>query len=134
MPASICKSSLAATLLATINNITAVGSYVGDVPFYFTNIVFVPTNASELLEFATSPTVPGTTPALLLDAVSMVQRDPDEIVIENPSFEASGEGDGLNGQIPQPQLMDGWTVDRHLWLQFQPRGSHCGQRHHARPE
>jgi hypothetical protein len=101
---------LGGKVLASITNITAVGSYVGDVPFYFTNIVFVPTNASELLEFDTSPTVAGTTPALLLDAVSMVQRDADEIVIDNPSFEACGEGDGLNGQIPPPQLVEGWST------------------------
>lgn len=102
------KVKLGGNLLARITNITAVGSYVGDVPFYFTNIVFVPTNASELLEFSTTPTVPNTTPALLLDAVSMVQRDPGEIVIENPSFEASGQPVGLNGQIEA--LMDGWTL------------------------
>ena len=101
---------LGGNLLAAINNITAVGSYVGDVPFNFTNIVFVPTQASELLEFDTSPTVGGTTPALLLDAVSMVQREADEIVIDNPSFEACGQGNGLNGQIPQPQLMEGWSL------------------------
>ncbi len=102
------KVKLGGNVLATIPNIIAVGSYVGDVPFYFTNLVFVPTNASELLEFSTTPTVPGTTSALLLDAVSMVQRDPGEIVIENPSFEASGKPVGLNGQIEA--LMDGWTL------------------------
>jgi hypothetical protein len=102
------KVKLGGNLLATIPNITAVGSFVGDVPFYFTNLVFVPTNASELLEFSTTPTVPGTTSALLLDAVSMAQRDPGEIVIENPSFEASGKPVGLNGQIEA--LMDGWTL------------------------
>ena len=102
------KVKLGGNLLATINNITAAGSYFGDVPFYFTNIVFVPTNASELLEFSTTPTVPGTTPALLLDAVSMVQRDLDEIVIENPSFEASGQPHGNNGE--SLGLMAGWSV------------------------
>jgi hypothetical protein len=102
------KVKLGSNVLATIPNITAVGSYVGDVPFYFTNIVFVPTNVSELLEFSTTPTIPGTASALLLDAVSMVQRDPGEIIIENPSFEASGKPVGLNGQIGA--LMDGWTL------------------------
>ena len=97
-------------LLATINNITAAGSFVGDVPFYFTNTVFMATNVSELLEFDASPTVAGTTPALLLDAVSIVQREADEIVIDNPSFEASGQGDGLNGQIPPPQMAEGWSL------------------------
>ena len=109
-PAVDLEVKLGGNLLATINNITAAGSFVGDVPFYFTNIVFVPTNASELLEFDTSPTVAGNDAALLLDAVSIVQRDADEIVIENPSFEASGQGDGLNGQIPPPQMAEGWNL------------------------
>jgi hypothetical protein len=116
------KVKLGGNLLATINNITAAGSYVGDVPFYFTNIVFVPTSPSELLEFDTSPTVAGTTPALLLDAVSIVQRDADEIVIDNPSFEACGQGDGLNGQIPQPQLMEGWSLSGTCGCNSSPLG------------
>ena len=98
---------LGGKVLATINNILPAGFSVGDVPFYFTNLTFVPTNASELLEFDTTPTVAGTTPALLLDAVSMVQRDTNDIVIENPSFEASGEGPGP-GYLSPP--MAGWQI------------------------
>jgi hypothetical protein len=98
---------LGGNLLATITNILPAGISVGDVPFYFTNITFLPTNASELLEFDTTPTIAGTTPALLLDAVSMVQRDTNDIVIENPSFEASGEGPGP-GYLAQ--AIDGWLL------------------------
>jgi hypothetical protein len=94
-------------LVATITSILPVGTSVGDVPFYFTNLTFVPTNASELLEFDTTPTIGGTTPALLLDAVSMVQRDTNDIVLENPSFEASGEGPGP-GYLAPP--MAGWQL------------------------
>jgi hypothetical protein len=114
------KVKLGGSLLAAINNITAAGTSVGDVPFYFTNIVFVPTNASELLEFDTSPTVAGTTPALLLDAVSMVQRDADEIVIDNPSFEAGGESHGLNGQIVG--LAEGWSLSGTCGCNSSPLG------------
>ena len=114
------KVKLGGKLLATINNITATGSYIGDVPFYFTNIVFVPTNVSELLEFDTSPTVAGTTPALLLDAVSMVQRDADEIVIDNPSFEACGKTTGLNGQING--LAEGWSLSGTCGCNSSPLG------------
>jgi hypothetical protein len=112
------KVTLGGKLLAAITNIPAVGTSVGDVPFYFTNIVFVPTNASELLEFDASPTVAGTTPALLLDAVSMVQRDPIEIVIENPSFEASGEGAGPGYLQPAP--MDGWSLTGSYGANYSP--------------
>jgi hypothetical protein len=110
------KVKLAGNLLATINNITPTGSSVGDAAFYFTNLVFVPTQASELLEFSTSPTVPNTTPALLLDAVSMVQRDPDDVVIENPSFEASGEP----GPTSFPGPMAGWSVSGPHGVNFSP--------------
>jgi hypothetical protein len=103
------KVKFGGNVLATITDITAAGFFAGeDVPFYFTNIVFVPTNASELLEFDATPTVAGTTPALLLDAVDIVQRDADEIVIENPSFEASGET-SYPGYL-QPAPIDGWSI------------------------
>ena len=106
------KVKLGGGLLAGITNIVPAGFSLGDVPFYFTNIVFVPTNVSELLEFDTTPSVPGTTPALLLDAVSMVQRDADEVVIENPSFEASGE--------PYSGRMAGWSVTGGYTLNYYP--------------
>jgi hypothetical protein len=118
-PAVNLEVKLGGNLLVTITNITAAGFFVGDVPFDFTNILFVPTNASELLEFDTSPAVPGTTPVLLLDAVNIVQRDADEIVIENPSFEASGEGP-YPGSVG-PALIDGWGITASGWgVNFSP--------------
>jgi len=110
------KVKLGGSILAAIPNIAPPGLYALDVPFYFTNIVFVPTNASELLEFDTLPTVPNTTPALLLDAVSMVQRDADEIVIENPSFEASGQTSDNSFTAP----MAGWSVTGGYGINFSP--------------
>jgi hypothetical protein len=113
------KVKLGGNVLATITNISPVGFFAGEaVAFYFTNIVFAPTNASELLEFDTTPTVSGTTPALLLDAVNIVQRDANDIVIENPSFEASGEG-GSPGYL-QPQPIQGWTFTGSYGCNFSP--------------
>jgi hypothetical protein len=92
--------------LAAIPNITAVGTTAGDVPFYFINIPFAPGNTnSGLLTFSTSPTVMGTDAALLLDAVNIVQRGANDVVIENPSFEASGFPVGVGYCSP----IDGWT-------------------------
>jgi hypothetical protein len=116
LPAVDLQVKLGGNVLATITNITAAGAYVGDVPFYFTNIVFVPANASELLEFVATPTVQNTTPALLLDAVSIVQRDADEIVIENPSFEASGESSPTSFTPP----MDGWSLTGDYGVNYSP--------------
>jgi hypothetical protein len=105
--------------LVSIGGISAAGVSPGDVPFYFTNIVFVPTNASELLEFSTSPTFPPLAATLLLDAVNIVQRDTNEVVVENPSFEASGEGPYPGIVWPSP--VDGWAITGNGWgLNFSP--------------
>ncbi|HSA01055.1 MAG TPA: DUF642 domain-containing protein, partial [Candidatus Paceibacterota bacterium] len=87
--------------LAQINEITAVGA--GN-PFYFKNIAFKPTSESGLLEFIT--TVEGDA-TLLLDAVNIVQRDPVDAVVKNPSFEASGTIVGGVGYLTGNPLA-GW--------------------------
>jgi hypothetical protein len=56
------------------------------------------------LEFATASFGDATA---LLDAVSIVQRDTGEVVLQNPSFEASGVV-GFPGYI-QPNKIAGWT-------------------------
>jgi hypothetical protein len=74
------------------------------VPYYFANVPFVADAASSLLEFTTAPTGDAT---LLLDGVNIVQRDPGQIVVKNPSFEASGS------LYPYPGYFDsvaGWDV------------------------
>jgi len=101
------KVKLGGTVLASITNIMPVGAFLGDVPFNFTNINFVPTNKSELLEFSTTPTVANTTPALLLDGVSIVQRDTNEMVIMNPCFVTSGET-AYPTYLTGP--LAGWTI------------------------
>jgi hypothetical protein len=70
--------------LLQIPGITPAGD---GVPYYFQNIPFVADSANPLLEFKTTPTGDST---LLLDGVNIVQRDPGQVVVRNPSFEASG--------------------------------------------
>ena len=90
--------------IESIAGITAVGSEPGDVPYNFANIQFSPAGSSGLLEFVTS-VAPGVDATLLLDAVNIVERSPDEVVIENPSFEASGSPIGVGYLGP----IAGWT-------------------------
>ncbi len=88
------------TDLAFIENIQPVG--LGS-PFTFVNLPFTPTVASGTIEFAT--TAEGDA-SLVIDAVCIVQRDENEIVVKNPSFEASGVPDGVGYQ----SSIAGWTT------------------------
>ena len=101
------KVKLGGTVLANLTNVLPAGIFLGDVPFNFTNINFVPTNSSELLEFDTTPSAANTTPALLLDGVSIVQRDTNEMVIMNPCFVTSGEV-GYPSYVTGP--LAAWTI------------------------
>ena len=92
--------------LVKIPGIQAAGA-VGDMapPFWFTNILFTPTSSSGLLEFATTVTGDAT---LLLDGINIVERDAVDIVVENPSFEASGTiFSGVGYMTGTPML--GWA-------------------------
>ncbi|MBI4602753.1 MAG: hypothetical protein HY721_12420 [Planctomycetes bacterium] len=91
---------------------------VGDAPYSFANIVFVPARSSGLLELRTSVAA-GVDATLLLDAVSIVQREPGEVVIENPSFEASGSPVGV-GYIAGP--IAGWSGGSGINIGIQPFG------------
>ncbi len=71
--------------------------------YYFQNVPFVASGSSGMLEFVT--TADGDA-SILLDAVSIVPRGEDEVVIMNPSFEASGSPVGV-GYI-QPANLAGW--------------------------
>ncbi len=73
--------------IASMANIIPL-SQAGASVYYFTNVFFIPTNATGTLEFIASN--PKGDATLLLDAVNIVRRDPGEIVLQNPSFEASG--------------------------------------------
>jgi hypothetical protein len=79
---------------------------VGDVnSYYFAQLDFAPTNSSGLLEFAATAVGDA---SLLLDAVSIVQREAGVIVIKNPSFEASGSPASV-GYV-QPNNIAGWDA------------------------
>ncbi|MBI4326229.1 MAG: hypothetical protein HY674_13340 [Chloroflexi bacterium] len=88
--------------VAKIEKIAPVGEQN---PYYFKNIEFKPDSSSGLLEFVTTPTGDAT---LLLDGVNIVQRDPGQIVVQNPSFEGTGSPVGV-GYI-QPRRLGGWEI------------------------
>ncbi|PYK01826.1 MAG: hypothetical protein DME23_03235 [Verrucomicrobia bacterium] len=73
--------------------------------YYFQHLELSPTNATGLLEFVATASGDAT---LLLDAITIVQRDAGEIVIKNPSFEASGTPANV-GYI-QPDNIAGWDA------------------------
>ncbi|HYV30990.1 MAG TPA: hypothetical protein VEO53_07795, partial [Candidatus Binatia bacterium] len=75
--------------------------------YYFTNVVFVPTNAAGTLEFATSN--PKGDATVLLDAINLIRREAGDIVVQNPSFEASGAM-ALYIEGPNTALMSGWDI------------------------
>lgn len=88
--------------LANLPAITPVG---GANPYYFHHVTFTPAGASGVLEFSTTSAGDAT---VLLDGVSIVQRDADQILIVNPSFEASGIV-AFPGYI-QPNSIAGWSA------------------------
>ncbi|MEO8425778.1 MAG: hypothetical protein ABI651_01570 [Verrucomicrobiota bacterium] len=95
--------NLAGKAVANIPGILAVGA---DVPYNFKHIEFVASADTALLEFATVAHGDAT---LLLDGVNLVQRDAGQIVLQNPSFEASGSVYPFPGYV-QPALQAGWDI------------------------
>ena len=91
--------------LATISHIIPL-SQSGATAYYFTNLVLVPTNATGVLEFATSN--PKGDATVLLDGINIVRRETGDLVVQNPSFEASGAM-GLYIEGPTA-LMSGWDI------------------------
>ena len=71
--------------------------------YYFQNVPFTASSSEGLLEFVTTADGDAT---ILLDAVNILQRGKEEIVIRNPSFEASGSPVGV-GYV-QPSNLAGW--------------------------
>jgi hypothetical protein len=75
--------------------------------YYFVNLPFRPTVSMGELAFVSGPTATGGDRTLLLDAVSIVERNASQVVLQNPSFEASGSPP-WPGTI-QPARLAGWT-------------------------
>ena len=90
------------TQIGTIPPVTPVG---GTDAFYTITSPFTPAASSGLLEFATTVVGDAT---LLLDAVTIVPRGAGEIILQNPSFDASGRiaYPGYAGNSP----VAGWTL------------------------
>lgn len=86
--------------LGTIQQISPVG---GPNDYYFFSAPLTPTASSGALEFATTASGDAT---VLLDAVNIVQRDANQLLLDNPSFEASGAVP-YPGYI-QPRSIAGW--------------------------
>ena len=72
--------------------------------YHFRQVPFTPSVESGELEFRTTATGDATA---LMDAVTIVARGPDQVLVQNPSFEASGVV-GFPGYIG-PAAMSGWT-------------------------
>jgi hypothetical protein len=105
---------LAGSEIKKLGAIAAVGE---NNPYNFINVPFTAAGPSGLLEFITS-VGPGVDATLLLDAVSIVQREPGEVVVENPSFEASGSPVGVGYLGP----VAGWPGASGVNIGIQPFG------------
>lgn len=77
-------------------------------PYHFINAPFVPQGSSAMLQFE-SFVEAGGDGTVLLDAVTVTRRDPGEVVVINPSFEASGVA-AEPGYI-QPESIAGWFIE-----------------------
>ena len=111
----------------------------GASPFHSLTVPFTPAAASGLLEIETTTTGDAT---LLLDAVTIVPRSAADVVLQNPSFDASGRlaapgynsgagiagwsytgGVGLNSDGAGPFADNGDAPDQELVLFIQNAGS-----------
>ena len=75
--------------------------------YYWIHVPFVPSAASGDLVIESTDIVPEGDRTLLVDAVSLIQRDADHVVIWNSSFEASGDPLGV-GYMTSTR-MAGWS-------------------------
>jgi hypothetical protein len=80
-------------------------SALGFESYYTRTVAFVPDAPTGTLEFSTTAQGDAT---LLLDAVNIIERESADVVVENPSFEASGNPVGV-GYI-QPRAISGWQM------------------------
>ena len=105
-PATDLVVKFAGQTLVTIPQIIPL-SQSGAGAYYFTNVVFAPASADGALEFDTVN--PKGDATLLLDAISITRREPGEVVMQNPSFEASGAMD-LYIEGPNTAPLFGWII------------------------
>lgn len=108
-------ASIDGTSVADIINITPVGAG----SYYYESAEFTAAAATAELVFSSEVTAGDGT--VLLDGVSIVQRDPGEITVINPSFEASGTVSVWPGYL-QPGGIAGWTMAGGYGLNVDRRG------------
>lgn len=87
-------------------------------PYYSGQAEFTATAETADLSFISD--AGGGDASVLLDGVSIVQRDPGEITVVNPSFEASGIATGV-GYV-QPAGIAGWTMTGGYGVNIDGRG------------
>ncbi|MEI7935651.1 MAG: hypothetical protein WCK27_03090 [Verrucomicrobiota bacterium] len=75
-------------------------------PFTFINVTFTAGAANGVLTIEKRSPTPSGKSALLLDGFSIIRRTTNDIVVANPSFEASGMGQTPPGYMP---VVAGWT-------------------------
>jgi hypothetical protein len=100
-----------------LDTVSAIAPVGGTNAYFFRQVVFTPAASSGVLEFATSAAGDAT---VLLDAVTIVQRDADSLVIQNPSFEASGTPPAP-GYI-SPGRITGWAGTGSYGVNFSGAG------------
>jgi hypothetical protein len=105
-PATDLVVKFAGQTLVTIPKIIPL-SQSGAGAYYFTNVVFAPASPDGALEFDTVN--PKGDATLLLDAINIIRREPGEVVLQNPSFEASGAMD-LYIEGPNTAPLFGWII------------------------
>ena len=76
-------------------------------PWYFANLPWTATAASGALTIGSTPSAGGDA-SLVFDGVSVIRRTAADIVIANPSFEASGNSFAFPGYVGAPLTIAGW--------------------------
>ncbi|MDB6156142.1 MAG: exported protein of unknown function, partial [Chthoniobacteraceae bacterium] len=94
--------SLGAQTLLAFQTLPPAGS---NASYYLTNFVWTATAPSASLSIASRSAAGGDT-AAVFDAVAVIARASNEVVVANPSFEASGQGIIAPGYYPN---IAGWT-------------------------
>ncbi len=92
--------------LANIANIP-----VNNPNYTFLNVPFTPTTSSGTLTISNNDTTTSGNSALLLDAISVIERGAGQVVIANPSFQGSSADLQLfNGGDGYSPAIAGWTI------------------------
>lgn len=77
-------------------------------PYVFVNLPWTANASSATLSISSAPSAGGDA-SLTIDGISVIRRTAQDIVIANPSFEASGNSFGFPGYIDPPFTAAGWT-------------------------